>query len=154
VRWHQDAPYWPLTPSRTVTVWLAIDDADVANGAMQVVPGSHRYGELPTRPSHEEEETVLWRTVDGIERLGQPHSITLRAGECSIHSDLLLHGSGRNRSERRRCGLTLRYHPPTVRSIKAAKRDHASGIVCRGRDPSGYWQHVPRPAGDDLGLEA
>ncbi len=29
VHWHQDASYWPLTPSKTVTVWLAIDDADV-----------------------------------------------------------------------------------------------------------------------------
>ena len=26
VAWHQDASYWPLTPSKTVTVWLAIDD--------------------------------------------------------------------------------------------------------------------------------
>jgi len=31
VAWHQDASYWPLTPARTVTVWLAIDDADIAN---------------------------------------------------------------------------------------------------------------------------
>jgi non-haem Fe2+, alpha-ketoglutarate-dependent halogenase len=28
VSWHQDAIYWPLTPSKTVTVWLAIDDTD------------------------------------------------------------------------------------------------------------------------------
>ena len=25
VSWHQDASYWPLTPSKTVTCWLAID---------------------------------------------------------------------------------------------------------------------------------
>ncbi len=28
VSWHQDASYWPLTPSKAVTMWLAIDDAD------------------------------------------------------------------------------------------------------------------------------
>ena len=28
VSWHQDCSYWALTPSKTVTVWLAIDDAD------------------------------------------------------------------------------------------------------------------------------
>ena len=28
VSWHQDASYWPLTPSKTVTVWLAIDAAE------------------------------------------------------------------------------------------------------------------------------
>ena len=41
VSWHQDASYWPLTPSRVVSAWLAIDDTDVANSAMQVIPGSH-----------------------------------------------------------------------------------------------------------------
>ena len=35
VSWHQDASYWPLTPSKTVTVWLAIDDADIDNGCMR-----------------------------------------------------------------------------------------------------------------------
>ena len=35
VAWHQDASYWPLSPSKTVTVWLAIDDADVDNAVDQ-----------------------------------------------------------------------------------------------------------------------
>ena len=34
VTWHQDASYWPLTPSKTVTVWLAVDDADRENACM------------------------------------------------------------------------------------------------------------------------
>ena len=25
VAWHQDASYWPMTPSKTATIWLAID---------------------------------------------------------------------------------------------------------------------------------
>ena len=47
VSWHQDASYWPLTPSKTVTVWLAIDDADVENACMRFVPASHHDGHLP-----------------------------------------------------------------------------------------------------------
>ncbi|MEM6728963.1 MAG: phytanoyl-CoA dioxygenase family protein, partial [Pseudomonadota bacterium] len=31
VPWHQDASFWKLSPARTVTVWLAIDDADEEN---------------------------------------------------------------------------------------------------------------------------
>ena len=38
VSWHQDASYWPLTPSRVVSAWPAIDDTDIANSAMQVIP--------------------------------------------------------------------------------------------------------------------
>jgi len=40
----------------------------------------------------------------------------LTAGQMSIHSDLLLHGSGANESDRRRCGLTLRYCTADVRA--------------------------------------
>ena len=32
---HQDALYWPFQTSRTTTAWLAIDDADESNGAME-----------------------------------------------------------------------------------------------------------------------
>ena len=42
VAWHQDASYWPFTPARTVTVWLAIDDADVENACMHFLAGTHR----------------------------------------------------------------------------------------------------------------
>ena len=46
VPWHQDATYWPVRPTKTVTVWLAIDDVDEGNAPMQFLPGSHRLGEI------------------------------------------------------------------------------------------------------------
>ena len=52
VGWHQDAGYWPLSPSKTVTVWLAIDDATVENGAMRFIAGSHHLGHLGTPKQH------------------------------------------------------------------------------------------------------
>jgi phytanoyl-CoA hydroxylase len=35
---------------RSVTIWTALDRTTVANGALQVVPGSHVRGRLETRP--------------------------------------------------------------------------------------------------------
>lgn len=44
---HQDLAYWPVTPdTRTASFWLAIDDATVANGCLQFVPGTHREDKL------------------------------------------------------------------------------------------------------------
>lgn len=145
VSWHQDAPYWPLTPMRTVTVWLAIDDADEGNSAMRVIPGSHRLGPLPTRPSRPDERNVLWTCIDGVESLAAPVSMSLKAGEASLHHDLLVHGSEPNRSQRRRCGLTIRYAPTSVR---AAPGWNENAVICRGSDPDGHWIHRPRPPGD------
>jgi non-heme Fe2+,alpha-ketoglutarate-dependent halogenase len=145
VAWHQDATYWPLTPTRTVTAWIAIDDADLGNGAMRVIPGSHRHGALPVRPSRPEDHNVLWEQADGWERFGAPTSFVWRAGQCTLHSDLLLHGSEPNRSGRRRCGLTVRYAAAEVRSWAGW---NASAILCRGEDRDGHWAHHPRPDGD------
>ena len=144
VSWHQDASYWPLSHSKTVTVWLAIDEADRKNGCMKFLPGSHLHGHLEYRESSSEEDNVLDQTVEEIERFGSPVDVTLQAGEISIHSDLLLHGSEANHSDRRRCGLTLRYCPPDVR---AALDWHKKGVVVRGEDTNRHWGNPPRPGG-------
>ena len=142
VAWHQDASYWPLTPSKAVTIWLAIDDADRGNGCMRFLAGSHHYGHLTYRPSDAAEHNVLDQTVEDAERYGTPVDVELKAGEFSVHTDLLLHGSEANRSTRRRCGLTLRY---CAADVRAGLGWNAKGVIVSGHDPSGHWANPPRP---------
>src|SRR5262245_54501989 len=108
VAWHQDASYWPLTPSKAVTVWLAVDDATIENACMRFIAGSHHFGHLTYRPSDSAEHNVLNQTIDNVEQYGSEVCDVLKAGEISIHSDHLLHGSEANDSDRRRCRPTLR----------------------------------------------
>jgi ectoine hydroxylase-related dioxygenase (phytanoyl-CoA dioxygenase family) len=145
VSWHQDSSYWPLTPSMAVTVWLAIDDATVENACMRYIPGTHRAGHLTYTLSENDEANVLNQTVSGAESFGEPVNVELKAGEISIHSDLLLHGSEANESNKRRCGLTLRYCPAIVR---AGLGWNAKGVVVSGKDESGHWANPPRPQTD------
>ena len=142
VSWHQDASYWPLTPSKAVTAWLAIDDATVENACMRFISGSHHLGHLTYTLSETDEANVLNQTVAGVEELGALVDVELKAGEISIHSDLLLHGSEANQSSRRRCGLTLRYCPVDVR---AGLGWNAKGVIVRGTDETGHWANSPRP---------
>jgi non-haem Fe2+, alpha-ketoglutarate-dependent halogenase len=145
VSWHQDAAYWPLTPSMAVTVWLAIDDADIENAAMRYIPGSHHHGELTAKMHEEDKDEVLYQSVANAEEFGEPFDNVLKAGEVSMHSDLLLHGSKANDSDRRRCGLTMRY----CRAEVTAYLDwHAKGIVVSGADPRGHWANPARPLQD------
>lgn len=145
VSWHQDAAYWPLTPSMAVTVWLAIDDADVENAAMRYIPGSHHHGELTASMHEEDKDEILYQSVANAEDFGEPFDNILKAGEISIHSDLLLHGSKANQSDRRRCGLTLRY----CRSEVTAYLDwHAKGVLVSGSDLRQHWANPPRPEQD------
>ena len=147
VYWHQDASFWPLTPSKVLTAWIAIDDVDVENGAMKLFPGTHLLGRIPFEWVTDEEDGVLNQHVHNPERYGKPVSVELKAGQLSLHTDMLLHGSQPNPSQRRRCGLTIRYMPVDVRT---AALDNAAGIIARGHDRAGYWQHIERPAGDQI----
>lgn len=145
VAWHQDASYWPLTPTRAVTVWLAIDDADQENACMRFISGSHHFGHLTFRPSTSADHNVLNQTVDNAEQYGEPVDDCLQAGEASLHSDLLLHGSDANASDRRRCGLTLRYASVDVRAHLGW---NGKGVVVSGVDLDGHWANPSRPTQD------
>ena len=145
VAWHQDASYWPLSPSKAVTVWLAIDDADTGNGCMRFIAGSHHNGHLTYRPSGSHEDNVLNQTIEDPEQYG--HAVVdneLLAGEVSIHSDLLLHGSEPNESDRRRCALTLRY---AASDVQAHLGWNEKGVLVRGEKKWDGWANVARPAG-------
>ena len=115
VPWHQDSQYWPLSPERTVTVWLAIYDTDATNAAMQVIRGSHKKG-VYTHHINDAPNLVLQKEVDANE-IDQENIVTLdmKAGEISLHDSRLIHGSGPNTSDHRRCGITMRYCPTEVK---------------------------------------
>jgi non-heme Fe2+,alpha-ketoglutarate-dependent halogenase len=143
VAWHQDASYWPLSPSKAITVWLAIDDADEENACMKFISGSHHHGHMTYRPSSSDDHNVLNQTIENPEQFGQVVWNPLPAGWASMHADLLLHGSEVNRSNRRRCALTLRY---CAAEVHAALDWNLKGVQVRGRDPRGHWANVARPS--------
>ena len=145
VAWHQDASYWPLTPSKAVTVWLAIDDADRENACVKFISGSQHSGHLTYRPSDSTEHNVLNQTVDNPEQYGDVVYDELQAGQFSMHSDLLLHGSDANDSDRRRCGLTLRY---ASSDVQAGLSWNEKGVLVSGIDLSGNWANRSRPDQD------
>ena len=143
VDWHQDASYWPLSHTHAVTVWLAIDDADVENGCMQFVKGSHLKGHVVHEINEQTAEGVLGRGIVDVQAYGEIVDNPVAAGNVSIHSDLLIHSSKPNRSSRRRCGLTLRYCSADVR---ASMGWHQKGVVVCGSDGSSHWSNPGRPS--------
>jgi non-heme Fe2+,alpha-ketoglutarate-dependent halogenase len=144
---HQDAIYWPLTPAKSVSVWIAIDDVDQDNAAMQFVPGSHLLGPLSHEAMEFDGTRVLKRQVINPAWYGKRFNNVLKAGEISIHSDLLLHGSEANRSTRRRAGLTVRYTSAEVQPVPGWEHWISVAVHCRGCIPE-YWPNSSRPDGE------
>ena len=152
VPYHQDAAYWLLSPARTVTVWLAIDDTDLDNAPMEFLPGSHKLGPLAWKET-DQKNSVLPREILDLGKLGKSYKNTLKAGDFSLHADMLAHGSLPNTSNRRRCGLTIRYcDPSATKPLDTAYAQKA--ILCRGEKPSGLWENcnIEKPKQDDLSV--
>jgi hypothetical protein len=103
--WHQDLGYWPTgTPdTRTTTCSLALDDATLAHGCLEVVPGSHREASLrPHRPllqsaagSREEAHTL---TID-LASSDRRQPLQVRRGDITVHNERIIHGSGGNATD-------------------------------------------------------
>jgi phytanoyl-CoA hydroxylase len=112
--WHQDGHYWPIRPLQTVTAWIAIDDVDVGNGCMRVLPGTHADHVLHDHYTEDSPDVVLNQALEvGDGRFGTPRDIELKAGHFSVHDVYLVHGAAANDSGRRRAGLVFRYMPST-----------------------------------------
>ena len=142
VSFHQDASYWDLTPAKTVTVWLALDDTDEENGAMQFLPGSHKVGHIPWKESSE--KSVLNQQIEDISVFDKPFSNNLKAGQFSLHSSLLVHGSPKNQSPRRRCGLTIRYAPQDV--VPLSSNYSKMSYFVSGNITAPHWQDNSPPS--------
>jgi len=73
-----------LTPTKAVTVWLAIDDADLENGGMEVVLGSHTHGLIDFETSDAESGNVS--TSRSATRSVTGRSSTRRSGRDKSRS--------------------------------------------------------------------
>ena len=118
VPWHQDAYYWPLEPRQAISFWLAVDEVTEENGAMRVLPGSHRAG-LLEHVHIGKGANVLGEAIrpDLIEE-NRAVVLSLGAGESSLHDIYLPHGSPPNRSDKRRCAFIVRYIPTYAKLIR------------------------------------
>ena len=141
VAWHQDAYYWPLHPHNSVTLWLAFSDVDEENGAMQVIPKSHKAG-LIKHHSVSGDSVLSLELEYGTFNEADAKSLVLKAGQASLHDDAIVHGSPANKSDRWRNGLTIRYSGTNVK-CDLSKAPQFKAYLVRGVD-----EHQYNPPGD------
>lgn len=110
--WHQDGHYWPIRPLATVTAWIAIDDVNIENSCLRVIPGSHRE-RVSYKHNTDNSDAIILNQVLGPEYLqsAPPRDIELSPGSFSIHDVYLIHGANPNNSGKRRAGMVFRYMP-------------------------------------------
>jgi phytanoyl-CoA hydroxylase len=110
--WHQDNAYFDWTPLEAVIgVWIALDEATVENGCMQLVPGSHLAG---PSPHYHVRDCQLPDDRVATERI---HVVPLKPGGALFFSALVHHGTPANLSAHRRRALQFHYVGPQSRRM-------------------------------------
>ena len=98
VSWHQDATYFGLEPAVQVTAWVALTEASIDAGCMEVIPGSHKLGQLDHAERADAKHNLLSRgqtiTVDFDK--SQTEFMPVSAGQFSLHHTHLVHNSRPN----------------------------------------------------------
>jgi ectoine hydroxylase-related dioxygenase (phytanoyl-CoA dioxygenase family) len=108
VIWHQDYSYWTrTTPMAHVSCWIGLDDSTRENGCVHYVPGSHRWELLPRASFANDMNAVLDHLTPAQRAEFKPVAIELRAGECSFHHPLMVHGSYANATDKPRRAVVL-----------------------------------------------
>jgi ectoine hydroxylase-related dioxygenase (phytanoyl-CoA dioxygenase family) len=146
--WHQDEFYIPSRDRSITAAWIAVDDANVDNGCLWVIPGSHAPGVIYPDREHDDE-----RFDCSVELYDFPYTdadavpVEVPAGAAVIFNGYLLHRSLPNNGVK---GFRRSYvnHYMSAQSLlpwqlpregeHMAKADLRDIVMVAGKDPYAY----------------
>lgn len=107
--WHLDNPYWSFSSPDAISLWIALDDATLANGCMWYLPGTHKLARYENAGIGQNISDLFrcypeWRAIE-------PVGCPCRAGAAVFHNGLTAHGAGANMTNRPRRAMTCAYMP-------------------------------------------
>ncbi len=129
--WHQDIRYWSFDKPALISSWLALGSENLKNGALKVIPGSHRLeldrgrldSELFLRPELPENQTLL---ADAV-------SVELEPGDVLFFHCRLFHAAGMNLTDTIKHSLVFTYHSADNQPIPGTRSAQLPGIPLDAR---------------------
>lgn len=107
--WHLDTPFWSFSDRRALSIWVALDDATFQNGCLYFIPGSNSETTF--------ENPGIGKNMDAIFEFypqfkhAKSVAVPMKAGSCSFHNGLTIHGAGANMTNGFRRAMTCAYMP-------------------------------------------
>lgn len=123
--WHRDIRYWSFARPELISVWLALGPETQDNGALQVIPGSHRR-DIP-REQLDELDFLRPEVAANHALFAQGIPLELEAGDVVFFHSQLFHAAGRNAGSAVKTSVVFAYrgasNPPTPGSRSAQAGD-------------------------------
>ncbi|XP_065777192.1 phytanoyl-CoA dioxygenase, peroxisomal isoform X1 [Muntiacus reevesi] len=98
---HQDLHYFPFRPSNSIVcAWTAMEHIDRNNGCLVVLPGTHK-GPLKPHdyPQWEGGVNIMFHGIQDYDKNNARVHLVMEKGDTVFFHPLLIHGSGRNKSQ-------------------------------------------------------
>jgi ectoine hydroxylase-related dioxygenase (phytanoyl-CoA dioxygenase family) len=107
--WHLDNPYWSFHSRDAISIWVALDDATYQNGCLYFLPGTHKVTTYDNVGIGQNMADIfkVYPQFASIEAIAAP----MKAGSCSFHNALIVHGAGANMTPGYRRAMTCAYMP-------------------------------------------
>lgn len=106
---HLDTPYWSFSDRRALSIWVALDDVTYENGCLFFIPGSHKTTRLEIAGIGKNMGSIFnvypeFKSTKSVPAL-------MKAGSCSFHNGLTIHGAHANMTPGYRRAMTCAYMP-------------------------------------------
>ncbi len=106
---HLDNPFWSFYSRDAISIWVALDDAKLANGCLWYLPGTHH--EATYQPVEIAENLggifktyPQWQKIEAV-------PAACSAGSAVFHNGLIAHAAGVNLTAYQRRAMTCAYMP-------------------------------------------
>jgi ectoine hydroxylase-related dioxygenase (phytanoyl-CoA dioxygenase family) len=107
--WHLDTPYWSFSDRRALSIWVALDDATYENGCLFFIPGSYHQTTFDN-PGIGKNMGAIFTIYPGF-KTSKSVAAPMKAGSCSFHNGLTIHGAHANMTPGYRRAMTCAYMP-------------------------------------------
>lgn len=107
--WHLDTPFWSFADRRALSIWVALDDATLENGCLFFIPGTHKQTTFENPGIGKNMGAIFnfYPQFKGLKSVAAP----MKAGSCSFHCGLTVHGAHANMTPGFRRAMTCAYMP-------------------------------------------
>ena len=124
--WHQDIRYWHYDLPELISVWIALDREDELNGALRLIPGSHKMeferGELDKdlffRKDKPSNQSLIEKQI----------SVDLDPGDLLFFHCRLLHSAGPNLSSEVKLSPVFTFHKKSNLPIEGTRSSRFPSI--------------------------
>lgn len=117
--WHQDIRYWSFDRPELISAWFALTDETQANGALRLIPASHK---LELAPEQFDAEQFLRPELPLNKALiASAEEVELKAGDLLLFHSRTFHAAGKNTTSEKKLSAVFTYHALDNRPVAGSR---------------------------------